>query len=432
MTTPTARQSAGAPHQVLRTRLPGGVRVVTDEMPGASSVNLGIYVGVGSRDEAPHEHGASHFLEHVLFKGTPTRSAAEISASIERTGGELNAFTSHEFTCFYARVLPEQAALALDVLTDLTFASMLLPRDIASERAVILDEIDMHADDPMEMASERSMGMLYRGHPLSRPVIGSRTSIARMPGRLVRDFWRRHYRADRVVVASSGLVSHDDVVEPLRRLDASLGRGVAALRVPPHLPTDGGLALSARDFEQSSVSLVVPGVSRIDSRWSAAQVLTTILGGGMSSRLFLEVRENRGLAYSIDADVHGHSDAGHLEIGWQSAPERVVPILDVVRREIIDLRDRGVRPGEVEDAKASLIGQLRLGMESPASRIGRWGPRELLGDHSSVAATIAALEAVEASDVDTVARTLLAARPVAGVVGANPGRRSLDRALAAW
>ncbi|HNV09735.1 MAG TPA: pitrilysin family protein [Propionibacteriaceae bacterium] len=432
MTTPTARQSVGAPDQVLRTRLPGGVRVVTDEVAGASSVNIGIYVGVGSRDESTHEHGASHFLEHVLFKGTPTRSAAEISASIERTGGDLNAFTSHEYTCFYARVLPEEAGLALEVLTDLAFASVMAPKDIASERAVILDEIGMHADDPMEMASERSLGMLYRGHPLARPVIGSRTSIARMSTEVVRGYWAQHYRADRVVVAASGLIDHDQVVDGLRALDASLGRGIIPTRVPPALPVTGGLTLSARDFEQSSVSLVVPGVARTDLRWPVVQVLSSILGGGMSSRLFLEVRENRGLAYSIDADVHGYSDTGHLEIGWQSAPERVLPILDIVRRELLDLREQGVRPGEVDDATAALVGQLRLGLESPASRIGRWGPRELLGDPASVASTIAALQTVGATDVDAVARQLLAARPVVGIVGANPGRRSLDRALSAW
>lgn len=430
----THSEAAGA-HlggSVRRTELACGLRVVSEDVPGSHTFSIGFFVGVGSRHEAPQLHGASHFLEHVLFKGTRRRAAEEISAAIEQVGGDLNAYTAKEHTCFYARVLAEDAELAEDVLIDMLTESLVRSDDLESEREVILDEIAMHADEPGEVAADMVAERLFDTHPLGRTVIGSPASIGALTRAQVVGFWRRHYRPSGLVVAAAGRVDHDALVARLSRLDD----GPATRRsVRTTVPAGGltpGVSLRRRPTEQCTVSMAFPGFGLFDPRRFALGVLGTTLGGGMSSRLFVSVRERRGLAYTIDAGETSYSDAGVFSVDWQCAPDRVAQIAALVQQEVADVVEHGLHPDELVRAKGQLRGQTVLAYESPATRMSRLGSSELAGDTRTVSDLLAGYDAVTPEDVLAVAREVLTHPPFLAVVGPSPDRGRLQTLVRRW
>ena len=424
--------------EIRRSTLPGGLRVVTEEMAGSRAFCVGFFVGVGSRQESSRLHGASHFLEHVLFKGTPRRTAEEISQAVESVGGELNAYTAKEHTCFHARVMADDAELVVDVLADMITDSLLLGRDIDAERAVIMDEIAMHHDDPGEAAGDLVTSALFGDHGLGRPVIGSAHSITALRRNQVDAYWRRHYRPSEIVVAAAGAVDHDRLVDQLASFAGFAGdhgRGPRRVPRPPAATVVRGgaqVVTAVRDSAQVSAILAAGCPGMFDDRRYALGLLSLVLGGGMSSRLFLEVRERRGLAYSIEAGESVYSDAGLFSIDWQCAPERLTDILDVVRQVTGELADAGIDERELARAKTQLRGQTILGYEGPNSRMSRLGASTVSGEVRSLEEHLERYDAVTAEQVQEMAQQLFLAGPVLGVVGPKVPRRPLETGLARW
>ena len=399
-----------------RTTLPNGLQVVTEHMPASRTFSVGVFAGVGSRHETPALHGASHFLEHVLFKGTRRRSAEEISAAVEAVGGELNAYTTKEYTCFYARVLSADAALAVDVLADMISASRIAPADVDAERAVIQDEIAMHADDPGEVVQEVVAGHVFGDSGLGRPVIGSPASIEALSRDQLVRHWHRHYAPASLVVAAAGQVDHDALVAQLADLDA---RPAATPRPSPptRLTGAGGLVFEQRRVEQCSAVLAYPAAGLFDDARYPVGLLSLVVGGGMASRLFVEVRERRGLTYGIDAGETSYSDAGLWSVDWQCAPGKLAAIVELVQATLAEVAEHGVTPAELARAKGQMRGQTVLSFESPSSRMSRLGGNTVLGDDRTLAEVLDAFDAVDAAEVQAAAATLFSAPPVLGLVG---------------
>ena len=407
-------------------------------MAGSRAFCVGFFVRVGSRHESGRLHGASHFLEHVLFKGTPRRTAEEISQSVESVGGELNAYTAKEHTCFHARVMADDADLVVDVLADMITDSLLLGRDIDAERAVILDEIAMHHDDPGEVGADLVTTALFGDHGLGRPVIGSAQSITGLRRNQVDAYWRRHYRPSEIVVAAAGAVDHDRLVEQLSDVDRFAGDHGRAHRRPlrsaaPTSVRGGPQIVSAiRDSAQVSATLAAGCPGMFDDRRYALGLLSLVLGGGMSSRLFVEVRERRGLTYSIEAGESVYSDAGLFSIDWQCAPERLTDILSVVREVTGELAEVGIDEQELARAKTQLRGQTILAYEGPNSRMSRLGGSTISGERRGLEAHLDCYDAVTAEAVQEMAQHLFDAGPVLGVVGPKVARRRLESILERW
>lgn len=424
--------------EIRRSTLPSGLRVVTEEMAGSRAFCVGFFVRVGSRWEGGRLHGASHFLEHVLFKGTPRRTAEEISASVESVGGELNAYTAKEHTCFHARVMADDADIVVDVLADMITDSLLLGRDIDAERAVILDEIAMHHDDPGEVGADLVTTAIFGDRGLGLPVIGSVESITHLRRNQVDAYWRRYYRPGEIVVAAAGAVDHDRLVEQLAAfpgLEVDQSRG---FRRPPRrlVPTTvhGGAQVVAavRDSAQISATLAAGCPGMFDERRYALGLLSLILGGGMSSRLFLEVRERRGLTYAIEAGESVYSDAGLFSVDWQCAPERLDDILEVVRQVTGELAESGITEHELAAAKTQLRGQTILAYEGPNSRMSRLGGSAVSGESRGLEEHLDRYDAVTGAQVQEMAQHLFDEGPVLGVVGPKVPRRRLEAVLDRW
>jgi predicted Zn-dependent peptidase len=408
------------------------LRVLTEHMPASRTFSVGFYVAVGSRHETAALHGASHFLEHVLFKGTKRRSAEEISSAIESVGGDINAYTTKEYTCFYARVLDADADLAVDVLTDMLTASKVLTREVDAERAVILDEIAMHADDPGETVQELLTAQLFGDVGLGRPVIGSVASITALTRDQIVRHWRRHYRASSIVVAAAGNVDHDRLVAQLEAFEGLPTGPEPRASEPTAVTPDGAVLTVVRPLEQCSVALALPSPGHFDDRRYALGLLSVILGGGMSSRLFLEIRERRGLAYGIDADEIAYSDAGLWSVDWQCAPDKLVPILELVRTILTDVARHGVTEVELARAKGQMRGQTVLSFEGPSSRMGRLGVNALTHDDRTLSELLARYDSVTVEELQREAAALFDHPPVLAVVGPRVPRRPLDKVLKDW
>ncbi|MDN5852576.1 MAG: insulinase family protein, partial [Actinomycetia bacterium] len=370
---------------VRRTVLPGGLRVVTEAMPGVRSATIGIWVGVGSRDESPELAGASHFLEHLLFKGTRNRSAVEISAALEAVGGEMNAFTSRELTCFHARVIDSDLPLAIDVLSDMVTSSVLSPADVDVERGVILEEIAMNDDDPDDVVHNLIAAQSWAGSRLGAPVAGDPATVETLTQAQIADYYRGRYRPESMVVSVAGNVDHDAVVGQVRKafesagaLDDRAAAPMAARRGGRAVPFSSGVSVLERSTEQANVVLALAGLPRGDERRHALGVLNTAMGGGMSSRLFQEVREKRALAYAVYSFTTQYADAGMVGVYAGCAPSKVDDVLDVCRAELADIASNGLSADELERGKGQLRGGLVLGLEDPGSRMSRIAKADLL------------------------------------------------------
>lgn len=406
-----------------RSVLPGGLRVVTEELPGSRSASVGLWVGVGSRDESAPLAGAAHYLEHLLFKGTARRSATDIAEAADLVGGELNAFTAKEHTCYYAHMLDTDLALALDLVSDVVLNAECAEEHHELERGVVLDELAMRDDDPEDLLHDEFATVMLGDHPLGRPVLGSVESITAMTRTRLYRFYRRCYTVPRMVLAVAGNVTHDEV---LRLAGVAFGPLLAGSAEPVQ-PRGGSLSrprstrrlvLRTQDTEQAHVLLGVPGISRHDERRFALGVLNAALGGGMSSRLFQEIRERRGLAYSVYSSASTYADAGNLSFYTGCHPDRLAEVVSVLRTVLRSVADGGISDGELARGKGQLRGSLVLGLEDTGSRMVRIGKNELnYGTHLTVDEHLARIDAVTGEQVAALAAELLR-RPVsAAIVG---------------
>ncbi len=410
--------------RVRRTVLPGGLRVITEQMAGVRSASVGVWVGVGSRDETPALHGCSHFLEHLLFKGTRGRSAMDISVALDAVGGEFNAFTAKEYTCFHARVLDADLPLAIDVLGDMMTDSLLAASDVEAERDVILDEIAMHDDDPDDVVHNLFAAQAWGDGPLGRPIAGTAGSITGLTRDQISRFYRRHYRPANIVVAAAGNVDHAKVVRLVRRAfdqnDFLSGdeAPVVARAVDRARRVHAGAIVARRPLEQVNLVLGVNGLTRSDDRRFPLGVLNTALGGGTSSRLFQEVRERRGLAYSVFSFASHHADAGLVGVSVGCLPGKLDDVLATVRAELAKVASDGITQEELDRGKGQLRGGVVLGLEDCGSRMSRLGKAELVYDELlSIDEVIARVEAVTLDDVAAVAADLFSQAEILAIVG---------------
>lgn len=415
-----------------RTVLPNGLRILTEQVPGVRSVAFGVWVDIGSRDEDTASAGASHYLEHLLFKGTARRSALEISASLEAVGGEANAFTAKENTCYYARVLDRDLPLAVDVVCDMVTGSLLRGEDIDSERGVILEEIAMHDDDPGDVVHDLFADLVLGDTPLGRPILGTVDSIEEMTRETLLGHYGR-YAPSGMVVSVAGSCDHDAVVDLVAE---AFGRDGSASPDPLRTGTrtdlgqGGRVAVTSRQTEQANLVLGGPAIARRDERRFALEVLSAALGGGMSSRLFQEVREKRGLAYSVYSFTSPFADTGLFGVYAGCQPKRVDDVLEICHEQLDLLVSGGLSDEEIARGKGQLTGGLLLGLEDTGSRMSRLGKGELVyGEHLSAADLIAKIEAVTADDIAQVAGEVLAGPRSLAVIGPVDGAR-LTRAVA--
>jgi len=403
---------------MIRTEiLPSGLSLATERMGDARSVCIGFWVGTGSRDEDEGHAGASHFLEHLLFKGTAERSPSAIAEEVDAVGGDFNAFTTKEYTSFYIRLLAEHLPLGLDILSDIMWRPALRPADLEAERLVILDEILMHADEPSDEAAEQSSAALFPDHPLGREVLGSQESVAAMTADRIRGFFDRHYRPGNMVAAVAGDLDHDRVAEGLEERFAGQSGGVTPVRQPPGDKVEP-LRVTRRATEQTHLVLASRSANRSDPRRYALAVLNHVLGGGLSSRLFQEIRERRGLAYSVWSERVAYHDAGSVSVGMGTAPEHVAEVLDIVCTELAHLGDQGISERELTIAKGNLRAETLLACEDSGARMSRIGAGLLLhGEILSVDEVLARVEALTREEVHAAATDLVDAPRALSVVG---------------
>jgi predicted Zn-dependent peptidase len=417
---------------VERTELPGGLRVLTETMPGVLSATLGIWVGVGSRDETPELAGSSHFLEHLLFKGTTTRTALEIATAMDAVGGEMNAFTAKEHTCYYANVLASDLPLAVTLLSDLVTEACNTAADLESERTVVLEEIAMRDDEPSDAVHDLFTETLFGDTPLGRSVLGTVDSIEGLTRDDVDGWYRARYAMPSIVVTAAGRVDHQQVLDLVtaafgdrlggddRPAPLRLGEGAPVRPVRPR-------GLIHRRTEQTHLLLGAPAMGRLDERRYAAAVLDAAVGGGMSSRLFQEIREKRGLVYTVGSALTHYAGAGSFSVYAGCSKKRVPEVLRLIRGELDRVASDGIAAEEVARGRGQLKGGLVLGLEDTGSRMSRLGKSELsYGEYLSVREVLARLDAVEEDQIRALAVELFSQETCLAVVG--PYRESdLDR-----
>ena len=399
------------------TRLSSGLRVVTERVPEIRSVAIGFWVGTGSRDEEPATAGSSHFLEHLLFKGTEARSAVDIAEAIDCVGGEMNAFTTKEYTAFYVRLLADSLDVGLDILSDIMWSPAFRSDEVDSERQVILEEILMHGDEPGDLVHELFFASMYPGHPLGWDPLGDEATVTALEADDIRSFHADHYRPANIVAAAAGCVDHDALVAGLEERFAGVPGGERPRREPP-AGTPHSVTVLSRQTEQAHLVVGMPAVDREDDDRYPLSVVDHVLGGGMSSRLFQEVREKRGLAYSVYSFRAGFADAGVLGVYAGTAPARVHETLEVILTELDGLANGGITERELTVAKGHLRGTMALGLEDSAARMSRIGRSQLIhGDVPTIDDVVAKIDAVTLDDVNRVIAKVLTRDRVLAAVG---------------
>ena len=417
--------SGGA--RLRRTVHPSGVRILTEAVPGAASSSVGFWIGVGSRDEENVAFGSTHFLEHLLFKGTPRRSAMDIAEAFDRVGGEHNALTAKEHTCYYAKVQDRDLEMAIGVLADMVSSSLIDPNEFDVERRVILEELAMADDDPSDVAHERVTEAVMGDHPLGRPIGGSPETIKSAERDQVVAHYQRYYRPEELVVTVAGALEHDEVVSWVLAALEECGWSLNEQSAPvPRRDTSRASLHSIparqvihRPLEQSMVVLSMPGLTQTDPRRPAQAILTTVLGGGMSSRLFQEVREKRGLAYSVYAFASNYSDAGVFGMGGGTSPDHASEVALLMRDLFMEIVEKGITRHEWERTRGNLQGSSSLALESTDARMVRLGRSELhMGEFVDRDEALRRLDLVTLEDVQELA-VELARNPLSAVtVGA--------------
>lgn len=413
----TITTSSPAGGGIVRGRLGHDLRVVTEAMPHLRSVTVGLWIGTGGIDEPDRVLGASHFLEHLGFKGTGRRSAHEIASAIESVGGDMNAFTAHELTCFHVRVPDEHLELAIDILTDVVWSPALRADDVEAEREVILEELHMRDDQPEDLAHEASMEALFPDHPLGRPVLGTAATIGAMTRDDIEVYHVAHYVPSNTVLAVAGNTTHAEVCDlvSVRLPDLDAHRPVRTGRaLAPVVP----LVVTRRPSEQAHLVLGHRSLRRDDPDRYALAVLNQAFGGGMASRLFQEVRERRGLAYSVYSYRSAYDEVGAYSVYVGTGPDKAHETLDVVRDLLAEVVADGLADHEVDEAKGALRGATALGLESSSSRMHRIGRAELVeGEVPSLDELQDRVAAVTPDDVRRAAARMLDGPAVLSVVG---------------
>ena len=414
-----------------------GLRIVTEEVPSVRSAAVGIWVNVGSRDETPATAGASHFLEHLLFKGTTSRTALEISSSIESVGGEMNAFTSKEYTCFYARVIDTDLPMAIDVVSDLITSSIVTALDVDAERKVVLEEIAMRDDDPSDLVHDLFSDTYYGDTAIGRPILGTIDSIKGMSRSTVFNYYKKKYLPQDLVVAVAGNIKHKRVVamveEALSRdnfLD-ELGAPVLRPNTPVKNSKQQSVGLLYKKSEQAHMFYGMEGVARADERRFAMGVLSAALGGGMSSRLFQEIREKRGLAYSVYAYAQQFAGSGVLGFYAGCNPTKAIEVVEIIRSVLSDVADNGMTHEEIERAKGAVRGSLVLSQEDSGSRMSRIGKNEIVyGQVMDFDDILKAISRVSATDIREIAGEFLVKTPTLALVGPFKNESKFEKVLA--
>ncbi|PWC83597.1 pitrilysin family protein [Azospirillum sp. TSO5] len=407
------------------TTLPNGLRVATDTMPDVQSVSLGCWVGVGTRNEAASVNGVAHLVEHMLFKGTRSRSAFRISEEIENVGGQLNAYTTREQTAYYAKVLHEDAPLALDILSDMIQHSTLDAEELVRERTVVLQEIGQSADTPDDIIFDHFQSTAYPGQAIGRPVLGSAEIVGALPREALVDYIAGHYGAPGMVLTAAGRIEHDRMVDLAFKAFGDLPSG--APPKPESASYTGGDFREDRDLEQMHLVLGFDGVGVHDPDFYAHSVLSTLLGGGMSSRLFQEVREKRGLVYSIYTFTGGYHDGGLFGVYAGTGEDEVAELVPVVCDEIAKV-GADVTEDEVARARAQLKAGTLMALESTMSRCEQLGQQILIYDRPvPVEEIVAKIDGVDRDAVIKAATRLRASRPTVAALGPIAKLESYDR-----
>ncbi len=408
---------------IARTEYASGLRVVTEEMPEMRSVAFGIWVDVGSRDERPQISGASHFLEHLLFKGTKTRTARDVADAFDAVGGDLNAFTAKEFTCYYCRVRDQDLPMAVEFMSDMLQNSVIDRTDLEAERQVILEEISRQDDAPDDLIHDVFAETLWEGHPLGRPVLGTRETISSVKRDQVWRFYDRLYEPPHFVVAAAGNLAHAKLRRLIERhMDTGprvrTGSGPRIRTAGPVPKPNPGTVVRHRTTEQAHICLGTSAPSRKDPDRFAFGAVNTVLGGGMSSRLFQEIREKRGLAYSVYSYHSMFAETGMFAVYAGTAPRRADEVLSIVRHELADIAEHGVTEAELKQAKGHMKGSLVLSLEDTSGRMSRVGRSEIShGEILSVDEVIDRIDAVTPETARGAAQEVFEREMALAVIG---------------
>jgi len=424
MALPSPRTAAAQPlhgeRDILTTSLSNGIKVITEAMSHVRSVSVGIWVSSGSRRETPEENGLSHFIEHMLFKGTTNRSAEEIARSVDSIGGNLDAFTAKEMVCYNTKVLDDHLPFAMDVLSDLVLNPAFREEDIEKEKGVILEEIKMDADSPDYLVHEIFSANFWKDHPLGKPILGTRETVKRFNRGMVQDYYHNVYTPANLLITAAGNLDHAHLVELAReRFEALAPVGPEPPQVAPS--THARIALrSKKDLEQVHVCLGVPSYPIPHEDRFTCYVLNTMLGGGMSSRLFQNIRERQGLAYAVFSELNPYSDTGCLSVYAGTSLESARRVVESVLREFSDLKEKLAPAEEVRRAKDHLKGSLMLSLESTSSRMSNLARQEMHFRRFFTLDELAeSIEKVTAEDVQRVALTFFDPKNVALTVLGN-------------
>ncbi len=385
--------------------LPNGVRLLTEEIDHVHSVAIGVWVGAGSRNEVEGYEGITHFIEHMFFKGTEKRTARELAESLEAVGGQLNAFTTKEFTCYFARVLDEDINLAIDVLSDMFFNSLYDLKEIDKEKNVVLEEIKMYQDAPDELIHDLFSQYMWNNHPLGKPILGVADTINSLTRDKIMHYLDTKYTPDQVVIAVAGKIDHDEIVKKLSvfgDFNRQRFKDVSAEPIGSTFRKSLG-----KDTEQMNLIVGVPGVGQDDKDMYVLHIINNILGGGLSSRLFQEIREQRGLAYSVYSYHSTYMDTGVFAIYAGTSPNKTEEALKCIIDEMNKMKLEGITEDELARTKAQIKGNLYLGMESVSSRMSRLGKTELsFGRVKTAEEAVEKLEKVTTEDVKRVMERL--------------------------
>lgn len=401
-----------------RTVLSNGLRVVMEKIPTGRSVSFGIWVKTGSRNETPDNNGISHFIEHMMFKGTDRFDAKQIAERFDAIGGNVNAFTSKEYTCYYAKVLDEHLPIAVDVLADMFFRSRMDAEELAKEKNVILEEISMYEDTPDDLVHDLMSEAAYGSHPLAYSILGLKERLEIMTPDDLRAYMRKQYTVENTVISLAG--NYDDsVLELLERYFGAFdNRGSADELVPPEF--HGDLVFRRKKTEQNHICLSLPGCSIEDPLQYAMVLVNNAVGGGMSSRLFQEIREKRGLAYSVYSYHSAQADSGLFTVYAGTAPKQTKEVMSLTKEMLADLAAKGLDEDEVRKGKEQLKGSLILSLESTSSRMNRLGKNELmLGRHESLDEVIDKIQNVTMDDVNRVLDRMFSVPLSAAMVGTS-------------
>ena len=416
-----------------KTILENGIKVITEEIPYLKSVSTGVWAITGSRDEQPHENGIAHFIEHLLFKGTERRTAFDIAKEIDSVGGTLNAFTGREYTCYYAKVIDQNLPLAIDLLSDIFLHPLLEVNDVEKERMVILQEIKMVEDTPDDYIHDLFNRVFWKNHPLGLPICGTTENVQSFHREQIHQYFKKSYPPDRVIICAAGNLEHQEMVAQVQKTFGQIPRANQSLRrskPDPVSTTD----IWKRDLEQVHICLGTRGLPYNHSLRFASYVLNTILGGGMSSRLFQEIREKRGLAYSVYSYLPAYIDTGLFVVYAGTSEESYQEVIDLILKQFKRLTNETFKNGELETAKEHLKGNLLLSLESSDSLMTRLAKNEIYFDsYLPVEQILSGIEAVKEEDVHQLACDLFDERYFClTMLGPMDGNGKAGNLLGSW